>query len=120
MVDVKPPRGAWVQQLALYLMDQETAINPTITEQFDAFHATNPVVLLELVDLADEILSHGYTRGSIKMLFEVLRWERMLETDDPSSDFKLNNNYTSHYARLIVREYPRFEGFFETRNLRSA
>jgi hypothetical protein len=120
MADVKPPRGAWVQQLALYLMDQENAIDPTIEEQFNAFHETNPVVFTELVALADEALSHGYTRGSMKMLFEVLRWERMLETDDPSSEFKLNNNYTSHYARLLVQTYPRFEEFFETRNLRSA
>ena len=101
-------------------VSQENAMNPTIEEQFNAFHETNPSVLDELVDLADQMVLHGYDRGSIGMLFEVLRWERMLETDDPSSEFKLNNNYRSRYARLIVQTYPRFEGFFETRNLRSA
>ena len=110
----------WQRALTVHLMEQEDAVNPTIEEQFNAFHDTNPVVFYELVQLADELLLHGYTRGSMKMLFEVLRWERMLATDDPSSEFKLNNNYTSHYARLVVQTYPRFEEFFETRNLRSA
>jgi hypothetical protein len=111
---------SYTKVLATHFVNQENAMNPTIKEQFDAFHTTNPTVLDELVDLADQLFLHGYTRGSMKMLFEVLRWERMLETDDPSSEFKLNNNYTSHYARLVVQTYPRFEGFFETRNLRSA
>ena len=110
----------WLQPLAMHLFDQENAVDPTIEEQFNAFHETNPVVLDELIELADELLLHGYNRGSMKMLFEVLRWERMLKTDDPSSEFKLNNNYTSHYARLVARTHPRFEEFFETRNLRSA
>ena len=102
------------------LINQEKAIDPTIGEQFEAFHATNPMVFDQLVGLADQLRDRGHTRGSMKMLFEVLRWERMLATDDPSSDFKLNNNYTSHYARLVTDRHPRFEGFFETRNLRSA
>jgi hypothetical protein len=90
-----------------------------IKEQFDVFHKTNPVVFHELIGLADQLRSRGHKRGSMKMLFEVLRWERMIRTDDPSSEFKLNNNYTSHYARLMVETHPRFEGFFAIRHLRS-
>ena len=110
----------WDRALTLHLMDQEDAVDPTIEEQFNAFHETNPQVLEELVELTDELIEHGSNRGSIGMLFEVLRWQKLLETDDPSSEFRLNNNYRSRYVRLMVQTYPRFEGFFETRNLRSA
>jgi hypothetical protein len=34
-------------------------------------------------------------------------------------DFKLNNNYHSRYARLIMEREPGLDGFFETRGLRS-
>lgn len=110
----------WERALTLHLMDQEDAVDPTIEEQFNAFHETNPQVLEELVELTDQLIEHGSDRGSIGMLFEVLRWQKLLETDDPSSEFRLNNNYRSRYVRLMVQTYPRFEGFFETRNLRSA
>lgn len=88
-----------------------------IKQQFVAFHEANPTVLDELVDLADQLVLHGQRKGSIKQLFEVLRWERMFTTTDPSG-FKLNNNYTSHYARLIMDTYPRYEGFFELRSMK--
>ena len=88
-------------------------------DRFRAFHKLNPAVFDELVVLADDLLQRGYKRGGMKMLFEVLRWQRMMRTSDPSSEFKLNNNYTSHYARLLADIHPRFEGFFETRRLRS-
>ena len=110
----------WERALTLHLICQEHAVDPTIEEQFNAVHETNPQVLEELVELTDELIEHGSNRGSIGMLFEVLRWQKLLETDDPSSEFKLNNNYRSRYARLMAHTYPRFEGFFETRNLRSA
>ena len=51
------------------------------------------------------------------MLFEVLRWNQFVETDDP--DFKLNNIYTSRYARLIMEAEHGLAGIFDTRDLRS-
>ena len=33
--------------------------------------------------------------------------------------FKLNNNFTSRYARLIEREHPELRGFFRKRRLRA-
>lgn len=107
----------WLVPLANHLLNKQ--VDPTIEEQFQAFHQTNPNVFFELIGLAEQLRRAGHMRGSMKMLFEVLRWERMIQTDDPSSEFKLNNNYTSHYARLIIDTHPRFEGFFELRSLRN-
>lgn len=87
--------------------------------QFWDFHLNNPGVYCELVELAHELRKKGYRKCGIGMLFEVLRWQRMLKTIDASSDFKLNNNYRSRYARLIMAKEPDLREFFELRELRS-
>lgn len=90
----------------------------TIQEQFEAFHLANPQVYRLLVAHARELAARGRRRIGIKMLWEVLRWRYMLVADDPSG-FKLNNNYTARYARLIAEQEPDLAGLFETRELRA-
>jgi hypothetical protein len=70
-----------------------------------------------LREKALELVAAGRKRLSIKMLFEVLRWEHLLTTTDP--DFKMNNNYHSRYARLLMDRNPTLRGVFETRELHS-
>jgi hypothetical protein len=53
----------------------------------------------------------------IKMLWEVARWNRFLRTNDEK--YKLNNNYHSRYARLIMQKEPGLAGIFDTRELKS-
>jgi hypothetical protein len=89
----------------------------SIDEMFEAFHAANPDVYDELVALARQRLARGFRRGAISQLFEVLRWNRSLRVDDGM--FKLNNDYRSRYARLIMRREADLAGFFCTRELRS-
>ena len=38
-----------------------------------------------------------------------------IHTSSPAGAFKLNNNFTAHYARLLMAQEPDLEGFFETR-----
>ena len=71
-----------------------------------------------LVRLARELTAQGRARVGIKMLFEVLRWQHALRTT--GDEFKLNNNYHSHYARLIMSQEPDLDGVFETRRLHVA
>lgn len=92
----------------------------SIGERFEAFHVANPWVYDALVTLAREMVARGRNRVGVKMLFEVLRWEWYRATADPSSEFKLNNNYTSRYARLIAECEPDLVGVFETRELKAA
>jgi hypothetical protein len=86
---------------------------------FREFHATNPEVFRRLVSLTFELKHRGHQKVGIGMLFEVLRWQHMMETVDRHSDFKLNNNYRAYYARLIMENYPTLDGIFEIRELRS-
>ena len=86
----------------------------TLEEQFAAFHSANPHVYQALRRLAVQMVRRGHRRIGIKMLFEVLRWQYAMQTID-DSDFKLNNSYTSFYARLLMEREPELAGYFETR-----
>ena len=86
-----------------------------IGRKFIEFHNNNLDVYTELVNLAFQLKRVGYKEYGIKGLFEVLRWQRSIRT--VSSKFKLNNNYTSYYARLIMSRNPGLRGFFRLRGL---
>lgn len=85
-----------------------------MSEAFEQFHFDNPRVYVILVRLAREwIRLTGRHKLGIKTLYERARWEIALATSDP--DFKLNNNYTAYYARLIMRRESDLAGLFDLR-----
>jgi hypothetical protein len=84
---------------------------------FREFHRDNPDVYRELMQLVREALRRGRKKMGIKMLWEVARWNRFLRTNDEK--YKLNNNYHSRYARLIMQKEPGLAGIFDTRELKS-
>jgi hypothetical protein len=90
---------------------------PTIEKAFLRFHGENPHVYQEIVMLARRAKRRGATKIGMKMLFEVLRWRHTLATG--GDHFKLNNNYHSYYARLVMLREPDLVGIFETRRLHS-
>ena len=92
----------------------------TIQEAFENFHSLNPWVADELRRMALDLVRAGHQRIGLKMLFEVLRWRYMRGTTDPGSEFKLNNNYASRYARLLEATTPELEGRFQMRKVRTA
>jgi hypothetical protein len=91
----------------------------TIQERFERFHRCNPWVYEQLRHRAHELLNRGHRKIGIKMLFEVLRWQYYMQTFDPSG-WKLNNNFTSRYARLLMEKDPALRNAFETRTIKSA
>jgi hypothetical protein len=91
-----------------------------LDRDFEEFHALHPYVYDQLVDLAQKAKARGRQRVGMKQLFEVLRWERMLQRlPAEGEEFKLNNNYTSRYARLIMDQETDLAGLFEIRMLRT-
>jgi hypothetical protein len=89
-------------------------LEASIAERFETFHHENPHVYRTLVRLAREwVTSTGKQKLGIKSLFEVARWQLAIETSDP--DYKLNNNYTAFYARLIHTQEPDLDGLFNVR-----
>lgn len=94
---------------------QFTPVGRSIEAEFRIFHRENPHVYEKLVELARQARTNGRQTLGIGMLFEVLRWEHLIYTTDP--DFKLNNNYRSYYARLMMKNEPDLAGMFQTRKL---
>jgi hypothetical protein len=111
-------RGTWTGPTPSHLQALGGDAVPTITDRFETFHQTNPWVYAELVRLARELVQKGHERIGMKMLFEVIRWERMRATssDEP---FRLNNSFTSRYARLIAAQEPDLADAFAMRELRA-
>lgn len=98
------------------LRDPEDA-GESIEEQFQAFHEANPHIYRLLRALALDYKRSGRSRCGIKMLYEVLRYRSgVYTTGEP---YKLNNNFTSLYARLLMDREPELEGFFEIRERRA-
>ena len=89
----------------------------TIQERFEQFHAMNPHVYTHIVAIARELRRRGFRRIGIGMIFERLRWLHALATQ--GDDFKLNNNFRSRYARLIMDAEADLADAFEVRRLRA-
>ena len=102
-----------------FFMELDFSTELTPAERFEQFHQRNPQVYSALVSMTAELVNRGRRKIGIKMLFEVLRWNYYMETDDPNSDFKINNNYAPYYARLIIADHPEWENVFELRTIRS-
>ena len=91
---------------------------PTIREAFEQFHAAHPEVYEHICRFARQAKARGVKRWGIKAIFEVVRWHVKVNLGR-DGDYKLNNNFTSHYARLIEEREPDLAGFFEKRTLRA-
>jgi hypothetical protein len=91
----------------------------THAEAFQRFHAENPHVYERLKRLAFRLKVRGVERYGMKALWEVLRYEEAVATTAPVGSYRLNNNFTARYARLLMDEEPDLEGFFELRERRS-
>jgi hypothetical protein len=95
---------------------RERSIDATFAE----FDLRNPQVYKWLVQQSFLLKRKGHNKFGIGMLWEVLRWDRMVNVvKGGEDDFTLNNNFRSRYARKIMEEEPRLRSFFDTRELRS-
>lgn len=87
--------------------------NLSIDDRFAIFHAANPHVAEDLEALAAFKIDRGHKRISVKALYEVLRHEVDLRT--VGEHYKLNNDFTRPYSRLLVARHPAWTEFIETR-----
>lgn len=97
-------------------MNQLSLIDKTPAERFKEFHDANPHVYKTLVFKCRQWRRrHPERKCGIRMLWESMRWDFALSTNPDEDEYKLNNNYTSHYARTIMDCEPDLNGIFEVR-----
>ncbi len=102
------------------MSEQKALFNKTETA-FEKFHAANPQVYQMFIALAREAKNKGYKRFSAEIIFNVIRWKTILKatstvrTTEGEKAIKLDNNHKAFYSRKLMKEFPEFDKFFETR-----
>ncbi len=89
----------------------------TMQERFAAYHARHPDVFGLFRRFAAEARAAGRARFGARAIMERIRWHYAVVRHD-GEPFKINDSFTSRYARLLIEEDPGFAGFFELRRLR--
>lgn len=84
-----------------------------VARRFARFHEQNPHVYDTLLELAWRGKRAGARRLGAKQLYEVCRYELMIQTN--GKPYKLGNSYTAIYARLLMQQEPQLDGIFVIR-----
>ncbi len=87
-----------------------------LDSDFNKFHLRNPSIYAKLRELALRLRRVGASRYGMKALFEILRFNSLLQHDEK---LELNNSYAPYYARMLMMNEPKLKGFFRTRTLTS-
>lgn len=88
----------------------------TIKRRFNRFHRKNRHIFELFVTFARQLMATR-RRGSAKLILERMRWEAFVGTEN--DNLKIENDFSSRYARLAMRKYPELKGFFHTSKLRA-
>jgi hypothetical protein len=88
----------------------------SVMERYESWKAENQDVYGEFIYMARRLKAQGRKRCSARHLIEVIRWRK---GDGKTEEFKINSDYVPIMARELVENFPEFDGFFETRKVRS-
>lgn len=95
----------------------QSATGKSIDIAFAEFHKKNPLVWKTFEAECFKAIRYGRVKISAKQLIGHIRWYVSLQTTDEK--FKINDAFTSRYARMFAKKYPRYTYLFEYRDLRS-
>lgn len=87
-------------------------------ERFELFHSLNPHVEVALANLSLQMKERGRKHWGIQAPYEILRYSPVIVRGD--EPYKLNNTFCPFYSRLIMQDYPELDGFFFTREQKTA
>lgn len=91
----------------------------SIETAFAEFHAKNPIVYDLFKEQVFRAIRKNRSKISSKQIIGYLRWEVSFQVDNQKDEFKINDAFTSRYARIFVMEHPQYEDIFNFRELRS-
>ena len=85
--------------------------------EFEKYDTENPQIWEAFKKYAFQAKAKGFKNYGAKGIFEIIRWHTGVTAE--TGDYKIGNNYTPDYARKMMKEFPEFEGFFRTRELKA-
>lgn len=83
---------------------------------FERFHKDNPHIYPLFKKFAMQAREAGRRYFGARMIIERIRWYVAVETK--TADFKINNDCSARYARMMIEELPEFGQFFRLRRLK--
>lgn len=86
--------------------------------RFVKFHIANPHIFDQLKKMALVLKKVGHKRWGMRNLWEKLRYDLAIANNSGSSEYKLNDHFPPFYARLLMRDVPELDGFFEIRGIK--
>ncbi len=92
--------------------------NRSIDDRFKEFMEKHPAAYELFKRFAWQLRHAGRRRFSADAIIQRIRWECWIGEME-EEDFKFNDHFTSRFARKLIAEDSSFEGFFETRKLKS-
>ena len=84
--------------------------------EFRDYHRRNLWIFDEFKRLAYQMLIAGRAHYSAKAIMEAVRWD--YDRHNPGKEFKVCNDFTAYYARLLAVVDHRFETFFHFKTVR--
>ena len=90
----------------------------SVEDRFWTFHLANPNIFKLFIRFAREAKQVGHQQYSARAIFHRVRWETTVVTNN-SGGFKINNDYSSRYARLAMSKHLDLSGFFIIRGLQT-
>lgn len=108
-------------------MPSSRAPKRTTQERFEDFHAANPHVYELFVHFMKELLRAGHKRISPNFIVDRIRWEMMFPTVSTPGGwhvsgkrpFKINDHFSSRYARLVIERHPAAAKVIELRAIKT-
>ena len=95
-----------------------------IRERCEQFDRENPEVWRRFEAWTLWLIDRGHRKCGAKMIWERMRWEMKFETigagEIDGRELKLNNSFTSYYARKFTAKHPEWRKFFDLRRSRTA
>jgi hypothetical protein len=81
---------------------------------FRRFDRDNPDIWRLFLRFTFQLLQAGRARYSARTILHRIRWETMVR-EQGNAGFKINDHWSTWYARKFHAWFPHYAGFFEVR-----
>ena len=89
----------------------------TVQQRFEIFDEQHPEVWVLFVQFSQQVRAAGRDKYSARAIIHRIRWHYAVNPERDEG-FKINDVFSSRYARKLLEDDPTFVGFFELRELR--
>lgn len=87
-------------------------------ERFKKFHEDNTQVMRRIIEILEQHLDMEKDYASIDYIIGKIKYDEQMKVKG-NYKYKINDAFTSIYARIIVHNFPKFKKLINIKKLRS-